>query len=76
MDNNIEFSGVAVAGMPLSVLAVGVSPVAPEARRHAAPAAPAAAGWPAAAAAAAAIAPQHKRRPAAATGASVDRSPY
>lgn len=72
MDNNIEFSGVAVAGMPLSVLAVGVSPVAPEARRHAAPAAPAAAGWPAAAA----IAPQHKRRPAAATGASVDRSPY
>lgn len=74
MDNNIEFSGVAVAGMPLSVLAVGVSPVASEARRHAAPAAPAAAGWPAAAAAA--IAPQHKRRPAAATGASVDRSPY
>jgi hypothetical protein len=73
MDNNIEFSGVAVAGMPSSVLAVAVSPVSPEARRHAAPAALAAAGWPAAAAA---IAPQHKRRPAAATGASVDRSPY
>lgn len=71
MDNNIEFSGVAVAGMPLSVLAVGVSPVAPDGRRHAASAAPAAAGWPVAAAAA--IAPQHKRRPAAATGASVDR---
>lgn len=73
MDNNIEFSGVAVAGMPSSVLAVALSPVAPEGRRHAAPAAPAAAAW---LAAAAAIAPQHKRRPAAATGVSVDRSPY
>lgn len=74
MDNNIEFSGVAVVGMPSSVLAVALSPVAPEGRRHAAPAAPAAAAaW---LAAAAAIAPQHKRRPAAATGVSVDRSPY
>lgn len=72
MDNNIEFSGVAVAGMPSSVLAVAVSPVAPEGRRHVAPAA-LAAGWPAGAAA---IAPQHKRRAAAATGTSVDRSPY
>ncbi|WP_231395856.1 hypothetical protein [Mycobacterium sp. URHD0025] len=71
MDSNIDFSGVAVAGMPSSVLAVAVSPVSPGGRRHAAPAAPAAA-W----LAAAAIAPQHKRRPAAATGASVDRSPY
>ncbi|GAA1216465.1 hypothetical protein GCM10009632_41530 [Mycolicibacterium alvei] len=58
MDSNIEFSGVAAAGMPSSVLAVA--------------AAPSAAAWPAAAA----IAPQHKRRPAAATGASVDRSPF
>ncbi|CRZ15545.1 hypothetical protein BN2156_02408 [Mycolicibacterium neworleansense] len=74
MDINIEFSGVAVAGMPLSVLAVSAAVVSPAAHRYAAPAAPAAAGWPAAAAAA--IAPQHKRRPAAATGASVDRSPY
>ncbi|MCV7114929.1 hypothetical protein H7I55_28565 [Mycolicibacterium setense] len=73
MDSNINFSGVAVAGMPSSVLAVAVSPVSPEGRRHAAPAAPAAA-WLAAAAAPAA--PQHKRRPAAATGTSVDRSPY
>lgn len=72
MDSNINFSGVAVAGMPSSVLAVAVSPASPGAHRHAAPAAPAAA-W---LAAAAAIAPQHKRRPAAATGASVDRSPY
>lgn len=74
MDSNIDFSGVAVAGMPSSVLAVAVavSPVSPGGRRHAAPAAPAAAAW----LAAAAIAPQHKRRPAAATGASVDRSPY
>lgn len=73
MDNNIEFSGVAVAGMPSSVLAVAVAAVSPAARLYAASAAPAA-GWPAAAAAA--IAPQHKRRPAAATGASVDRSPF
>ncbi len=72
MDNNIEFSGVAVAGMPSSVFAVAAAAVSPAARRYAAPAAPAA-GW---LAAAAAIAPQHKRRPAAATGASVDRSPY
>ena len=69
MDNNIEFSGVAVAGMPSSVFAAAA--VSPAVRRHAAPAAPA--GWPAAAAA---IAPQHKRRPAAATGASVDRSSF
>lgn len=72
MDNNIEFSGVAVAGMPSSVLAVAAAAVSPAAYRHAAPAAPAAAAW----LAAAAISPQHKRRPAAATGASVDRSPY
>lgn len=71
MISNIDFSGVAAAGMPSSALAVAVSPVAPVERRHAAPAAPAAA-W----SAAAAVSPQHKRRPAAATGASVDRSPY
>lgn len=72
MNDNIEFSGVAVAGMPLSVLAVSAAAV-PVVSRYAAPAAPAhAAAWPAAAA----IAPQHKRRPAAATGASVDRSPF
>ncbi|BBX93851.1 hypothetical protein H5U98_21350 [Mycolicibacterium boenickei] len=72
MDNNIEFSGVAVAGMP-SVLAVAAAAVSPAVHRYAAPAAPAAAAaW----LAAAAISPQHKRRPAAATGASVDRSPY
>ena len=70
MDNNIEFSGVAVAGMPSSVFAAAA--VSPAVRRHAAPAA-LAAGWPAGAAA---IAPQHKRRAAAATGTSVDRSPY
>ncbi len=73
MDSNINFSGVAAAGMPSSVLAVAVSLVSPEGRRHAAPAAPASAAW---LAAAAAIAPQHKRRPAAAIGASVDRSPF
>lgn len=68
MDSNVDFSGVAAAGMPSSVFAVAVA--FPVAQRYAAPAAPAAAAWPAAAA----IAPQHKRRPAAATGASVDRS--
>ncbi len=67
MDSNIKFSGVAAAGMPSSVLAAAVAAL-PAVRRYAASAAPAVA-WPAAA-----IAPQHKRRPAAATGASVERS--
>lgn len=66
MDNNIGISGVAAVGMPSSVLAVPAAAF-PAAHRHAAAAA---AAWPAAA-----IAPQRKRRPAAATGASVDRSP-
>ncbi|MDH6196660.1 hypothetical protein M2272_003313 [Mycobacterium frederiksbergense] len=71
MISNIDFNGVAAAGMPSSVLAVVAAVAFPVAGRYAAPAAPAAAAaWPVAAA----IAPQHKRRPAAATGASVDRS--
>ena len=86
MDSNINLSGVAVSGMPASFRAVKagapvaslvapvVSYVLPQGhvlpQEH--PAAPAAgAGW----LAAAAISPQRERRTAAATGASVDRSP-
>lgn len=70
--DNITISGVAAAGMPSSVLAVSAAVIVPAAHRYAAPAAPApAAAWPVAAA----FAPQNKRRHAAATGASVDRSP-
>ncbi|BBX35604.1 MAG: hypothetical protein E6Q55_23165 [Mycolicibacterium mageritense] len=70
MDSNINFSGVAVAVMPsyLRSVAVAAHPLPKLPTAHASGAA-----WPAAAAAA--IAPQRKRRPAAATGASVDRSP-
>lgn len=72
MISNIDFSGVAAAGMPSSGLVVLAAAAFPAAHRYAVPAAPApAAVWPVAAA----IAPQNKRRHAAATGASVERSP-
>ena len=70
MDVNINLSGVAVAGLASSFRAVA-APAHPLQKLPAAHAAGAA--WPAAAGGA--IAPQRNRRPAAATGASVDRSP-
>ncbi|MCV7284387.1 MULTISPECIES: hypothetical protein [Mycolicibacterium] len=75
MDINITFSGVAVAGMPASFRAVETVAKAayfvPQRLAEHPTAHAAGAGWPAAAA----VAPQRKRRPAAANRASVDWSP-